>query len=79
MSGLIDIWTTEMAKLKQKGQTLFSTGSGQSNAGSVEEVKGKEMSSTVLNSAFGKIIGPNSALARVSSEASVFMVVACSP
>ncbi|OMO75269.1 hypothetical protein CCACVL1_16261 [Corchorus capsularis] len=28
MSALVDIWTTEYAKLRENGQTLFSSGSG---------------------------------------------------
>ncbi|KAL8540324.1 hypothetical protein ACS0TY_001795 [Phlomoides rotata] len=27
MSGLVDIWTSELAKLKSKGQAVFSSGS----------------------------------------------------
>lgn len=27
MSGIVDMWTSEVAKLRQKGQTLFSSGS----------------------------------------------------
>lgn len=27
MSGLVDIWTTELAKLKNKGQAIFPSGS----------------------------------------------------
>ncbi|GMN37503.1 hypothetical protein TIFTF001_006878 [Ficus carica] len=82
MSGLVDRWTEEKAKMKEKGRTLFSKGSGSgpssSSSSSVEEVvKGKEWSSMGLSSDSSKILG-NSALL-LSSEASVFMVVLCTP
>ncbi|PON56974.1 hypothetical protein PanWU01x14_177040 [Parasponia andersonii] len=81
MSGLVDMWTTEMAKLKEKGQTLFSKGSGPSNAGSFDVVKEKEGSSVSasngLSSAFSRVMGANSALA-LCSEASISMIVECS-
>ena len=79
MSGVVDIWTTEMAKLKEKGQPLFSKGSGPSNAGSFDGVKKREGSSASkgLSLAFSRVMGANSALA-LCSEASVSMIVECS-
>ncbi|EXB63647.1 hypothetical protein L484_026989 [Morus notabilis] len=80
MSGLVDMWTSEKAKMEKNDQTLFSKGSGPSGDVSVEEVKGKELGSTGFRSSvLGKIRGTISPLAISCSEASVFMVVLCTP
>ena len=42
MSGLVDKWTSEMAKLREKGQTMFSNGSSLTNAESSQRVQAKE-------------------------------------
>ena len=36
------VWTSEMAKLREKGQTMFSNGSSLTNAESIQRVQAKE-------------------------------------
>lgn len=74
MSKLVDKWKTEMAKLQQKGQALFSSESGESlpsNAGCSQGARTKEGNSNGLASAFGRVMRVN------YSDASVFMIVEC--
>lgn len=76
MSKLVDMWKSEMAKLSQKGQTLFSNGESlPSNAGCSQGEQTKE-SSNRLASAFDRVMPINSPVA-LYSEASVFMIVEC--
>ncbi|KAL3597285.1 hypothetical protein D5086_008922 [Populus alba] len=42
MSGLVDIWTGELAKLREKGQAVWSSGSSPTNVGSSKVVPGEE-------------------------------------
>ncbi|PIA52423.1 hypothetical protein AQUCO_01000354v1 [Aquilegia coerulea] len=41
MSGLIDMWTSELAKLRQKGETMFTNGAKNPPAGT--ELKSKSI------------------------------------
>ena len=72
MSGLVDKWTSEMAKLREKGQTMFSNGSSLTNAESSQRVqaKEKEENSTGLVPAFSRFMRVNSPVV-LYSEASV--------
>lgn len=80
MANLVDKCKSEMAKLRQKGQTLFSNGSGDSgdaNAARCSEgLQTKDGISTGLGSAFGRVMRVNSP-ASLYSDASVFMIVEC--
>ncbi|KAK9988227.1 hypothetical protein SO802_028466 [Lithocarpus litseifolius] len=72
MSGLVDMWTSQMAKLREKGQTMFSNGSSLTNAESSQRVQAneKEESSTGLVPAFSRFMRVNSPVV-LYSEASV--------
>nr|POF24602.1 hypothetical protein CFP56_77968 [Quercus suber] len=78
MSGLVDKWTSEMAKLREKGQTMFSNGSSLTNAESSQRVqtKEKEESSTGLVPAFSRFMRVNLPV-MLYSEASV-SILECS-
>lgn len=68
-----------MAKLRQKGRTLFSNGSSTSTdtaAGSSDMVQPKGDSFTELSSAIHRIVGVNSPVA-LCSESSVSMILEC--
>lgn len=60
MSGLVDMWTSMMAKLREKGQTMFSNGSSLMNAESSQRVQAKQESSTGLVPAFSRFMRVNS-------------------
>ncbi|KAF3950822.1 hypothetical protein CMV_023473 [Castanea mollissima] len=72
MSGLVDMWTSMMAKLREKGQTMFSNGSSLTNVESSQRVqaKEKEESSTGLVPDFSRFMRVNSPVV-LYSEASV--------
>ncbi|KAL4615592.1 hypothetical protein ACB092_07G137500 [Castanea dentata] len=72
MSGLVDMWTSMMAKLREKGQTMFSNGSSLTNVESSQRVqaKEKEVSSTGLVPDFSRFLRVNSPVV-LYSEASV--------
>uniref|UniRef100_A0A7N2MYT5 Uncharacterized protein n=1 Tax=Quercus lobata TaxID=97700 RepID=A0A7N2MYT5_QUELO len=74
MSGLVDMWTSMMSKLREKGQTMFSNGSSLTNAESSQRIqakeKEKEESSTGLVPAFSRFMRVNSPVV-LYSEASV--------
>ncbi|GMY05907.1 hypothetical protein FCV25MIE_01146 [Fagus crenata] len=76
MSGLVDMWTSEMAKLREKGQTIFSNGTSPTNAESNQRVQPKEGSSTGLVTAFSRFMPINSPVV-LCSEASLSMLVDC--
>ncbi|MBA0753015.1 hypothetical protein Gogos_021900 [Gossypium gossypioides] len=57
MSALVDIWSDELAKLREKGQTLFSTGSTPTTAESGQVVRSLKKSSTESAGAFVNMIG----------------------
>ncbi|KAK7821366.1 hypothetical protein CFP56_037780 [Quercus suber] len=78
MSGLVDKWTSEMAKLREKGQTMFSNGSSLTNAESSQRVqtKEKEEGSTGLVPAFCRFMRVNLPV-MLYSEASV-SILECS-
>ena len=75
MSGLVDMCTREMAKLREKGRTMFSNGSSLTNAESSQRVqaKDKEESSTGLFPAFSRFMRVSSPVVSYS-EASVSML-----
>ena len=75
MSGLVDMWTREMAKLREKGRTMFSNGSSLTNAESSQRVQAedKEESSTGLFPAFSRFMRVSSPVVSYS-EASVSML-----
>ena len=72
MSGLVDMWTSMMSKLRAKGQTMFSNGSSLTNAESSQRIqaKEKEESSAGLVPAFSRFMRVNSPVV-LYSEASV--------
>ena len=72
MSGLVDMWTSMMSKLREKGQTMFSNGSSLTNAESSQRIqaKEKEESSAGLVPAFSRFMRVNSPVV-LYSEASV--------
>ncbi|XVE94111.1 hypothetical protein REPUB_Repub01dG0253100 [Reevesia pubescens] len=77
MSALVDIWTNELAKLREKGQTLFSSGSSLIAAESSQVVQSQENSSTELARAFvSRVMRLNSPVV-LCSEGSVSMLVQC--
>ncbi|EOX97202.1 hypothetical protein QQP08_007238 [Theobroma cacao] len=73
MSGLVDKWRTELAKLREKGQTLFSSGSSPAAASGVESgqvvQQQQERSSNGLMQVFVTRV--------MCSEGSVSMLVHC--
>lgn len=76
MSALVDIWTSELAKMREKGQTNFSNGSSPANAASSQKIQPIEGgSSTGLVQAFSQFMRANSPVSPRYSEASVSMVV----
>ena len=70
------MWTSEMAKLREKGQTIFSNGTSPTNAESNQRVQPKEGSSTGLVTAFSRFMPINSPVV-LCSEASLSMLVDC--
>ena len=66
------VWTSEMAKLREKGQTMFSNGSSLTNAESSQRVQAKEEeeSSIGLVPAFSRFMRVSSPVVSYS-EASV--------
>ncbi|KAF5178170.1 hypothetical protein FRX31_032241, partial [Thalictrum thalictroides] len=48
MSGLIDMWTSELAKLREKGETLFKSGANAKNPVVGTELKSKSFQSSPL-------------------------------
>ncbi|KAH7835963.1 hypothetical protein Vadar_031501 [Vaccinium darrowii] len=78
MSGLIDMWTEQLAKIRNKGSTDLTSGSSPTAAESSQVVQPKERSGTLIQwppsitNALPKI---SSTLAY--SEASLSMLVEC--
>ncbi|KAJ6985433.1 hypothetical protein NC653_023400 [Populus alba x Populus x berolinensis] len=69
MSGLVDIWTSKVAKLREKGRTIWSSGLSPTNI---------EGSSRVANSSPALIRGMRvGSPALVYSEASLSMLMDC--
>ena len=73
MFGLVDMWTSETAKLREKGQTMFSNGSSLTNAESRQSVQAKQESSIGLVPAFSRFMRVNSPVV-LYSEVSVSML-----
>ncbi|KAL5855730.1 hypothetical protein ACOSQ4_005532 [Xanthoceras sorbifolium] len=78
MSGLVDRWTSELAKLREKGPTTLSNGSSPGNGESsqVGPVKEANLFSAGKLSSFVKEMRVNS-LTLPYSEAAVSMLVEC--
>jgi hypothetical protein len=77
MSAVVNIWTTEVAKLEEKGQTLHSNGSSPTNhAESSHKVEPKEEAATGLLQAFSRFKRVNSPVV-LYSEASISMLLEC--
>ncbi|XWS62477.1 hypothetical protein CRYUN_Cryun06bG0014600 [Craigia yunnanensis] len=77
MSALVDIWTNELAKLREKGLTLFSSGSSPITAESSQVFLSQEKSSTEVARAFvSRVMRVNSPVV-LCSEGSVSMLVQC--
>lgn len=77
MSALVDIWSNELGKLREKGQTLFSSDSSPISAESTQVVGSQEKSSTEVARAFvGRVMRVSSTLVPCS-EGSVSMLVQC--
>ena len=75
MSGLVDIWTGELAKLREKGQAVWSSGSSPTN---VESSKGEEGSLRLVKPLPASIRGMRvKSPALTYSEASLSMLVDC--
>ncbi|KAL4278470.1 hypothetical protein GQ457_03G000870 [Hibiscus cannabinus] len=77
MSALVDIWTDELAKLRVKGQTLFSGGSRPVAAESGQVAQSQNKSSIELARAFVCRFMPVKSPAVLCSEGSVSMLVEC--
>ena len=77
MSAVVDIWTRELAKLREKGQSIYSDGSSprkNNNAESSQKVQAKEEGSTGLVQAFSRFKRANSPKL-IYSDASISMLV----
>ena len=78
MSALVDIWTSELAKLREKGLTIWGTSSSSSSSSSSQAVEAKEHSNNFPNagkvSAFIREMRSRS-LVLPYSEASVSMLI----
>ncbi|KAI5592082.1 hypothetical protein POPTR_004G148100v4 [Populus trichocarpa] len=75
MSGLVDIWTSELSKLREKGQTIWSSGSSPTN---VESSKGEEGSLRLVKPLPALIRGMRvKSPALTYSEASLSMLINC--
>ncbi|PIA52422.1 hypothetical protein AQUCO_01000353v1 [Aquilegia coerulea] len=68
MSALIDIWTSELAKMREKGETLFPSGS--KNPATGAEVKSK-------SSIFARLFEFKAGSEVVYSEATISMILEC--
>ncbi|KAL9391528.1 hypothetical protein Peur_015448 [Populus x canadensis] len=78
MSGLVDIWTGELAKLREKGQAVWSSGSSPTNAESSKVVPGEEGSLRLVKPLPASIRGMRvKSPALTYSEASLSMLVDC--
>lgn len=77
MSGLVDMWTSELAKLREKGQTIWpSSGSSPTNLESSKE--GESRTGSLGKSLPTFIRGMRvSAIVLPYSEASISMLVEC--
>ncbi|KAJ6671305.1 hypothetical protein OIU85_015096 [Salix viminalis] len=78
MPGLVDIWMSNLAKLREKGQTIWSSGSSPNIGESNEVVQGEEGSLRLAKSwaALSRGTRVNSP-AVVFSEASLAMLIDC--
>ncbi|MBA0766537.1 hypothetical protein Gotri_015569, partial [Gossypium trilobum] len=52
MSGVVDKWRRELTKLREKGQSIFSTGSSPASVESDQVVQSQERSSNGLIQGF---------------------------
>lgn len=78
MSGLVDIWTGELAKLREKGQAVWSSGSSPTNVGSSKVVPGEEGSLRLVKPLPASIRGMQvKSPALTYSEASLYMLIDC--
>uniref|UniRef100_A0A2K1Z620 Uncharacterized protein n=1 Tax=Populus trichocarpa TaxID=3694 RepID=A0A2K1Z620_POPTR len=79
MSGLVDIWTSKVAKLREKGRPIWSSGSSPTNIGESNKVaQGEEGSLRLAKSSPALIRGMRVSLpALVYSEASLSMLMDC--
>ena len=75
MSGLVDMWTNELAKLQQKGETTDSS-TIQHECSQSQRLQEKEESSTGLAASVAKLMQVNKPRL-MFSEASVSMFVEC--
>ncbi|XWS40367.1 hypothetical protein CRYUN_Cryun18bG0135100 [Craigia yunnanensis] len=82
MSGLVDKWRTELSKLREKGQSIFSSGSSPASVSSVEsgqvgQVQPQERSSNGLIQTFiTRVMAVKSPLVPCS-DGSISMLVHC--
>ncbi|OMO75268.1 hypothetical protein CCACVL1_16260 [Corchorus capsularis] len=76
MSGIVDKCTREFAKVREKGQTLFSSGSTRS-VESGQVVQPQERSSNGLIQAMVTRVKPVNSTLLPCSEGSVSMLVQC--
>ena len=82
MSGLVDKWMTEFSKLREKGQSFFSSGSSPASVSNVEsgqvvQVQPQERSSNGLIQAFIiRVLAVKSPLVPCS-DGSISMFVHC--
>ncbi|KAL9391527.1 hypothetical protein Peur_015447 [Populus x canadensis] len=78
MSGLVDIWTRELSKLREKGQTVWSSGSSPINVESSKVVPGEERSLRLVKPLPALIRGMRvKSPALTYSEASLSMLINC--
>ncbi|KAK9291933.1 hypothetical protein L1049_019885 [Liquidambar formosana] len=78
MSGIVDMWTSEVARLREKGRTIFSSGSSPSTLESSQQqvVRAEKESLTRSFPGLTRLTGVNSPVL-LYSEASVNMLVEC--
>ncbi|MBA0829181.1 hypothetical protein Goarm_013801 [Gossypium armourianum] len=77
MSALVDIWSDEFAKLREKGQTLFSTGSTHTTAESGQVVRSLKKGSTESAGAFVSRVTRVKSPVVLCSEGSISVLVEC--
>ncbi|KAE8008435.1 hypothetical protein FH972_004949 [Carpinus fangiana] len=77
MSAVVDIWTRELAKLREKDQSIYSDGSSprNNNAESSLKVQAKEEGSTGLVQAFISRFKRANSPMLIYSDASISMLV----
>ncbi|KAG8497737.1 hypothetical protein CXB51_007419 [Gossypium anomalum] len=77
MSGVVDKWRRELTKLREKSQSIFSTGSSPASVESDQVVQSQERSSNGLIQGFVTQVMPGKSTMVPCSEGSISMLVDC--